>query len=143
MYKEKLLHAQIQNPLFVRKTLLESAIISAELVKSFHNFKKTKTKENKEKSELRALYNEMKILINKLEEKELPPLAAVKHEKIKKIIPKERLIKEEGKHRKRQEKILEKEKPQQPKVKTEIKKEEKLTGIDLEISKLKNKIKNL
>ena len=126
---QKLLHAQIKNPLFVRKTLLESAIYSAEILKSMHFLKKLKSEENKKKLELRRLFEEIRILRTKLEEKELPPLSEIKHEKIKRSIPKKILIKEENRKQKQQERLFGKE--------TEK------SGLDLEIDNLREKIKNL
>ena len=126
---QKLLHAQIKNPIFVRKTLLESAISSAEILKSMHFLKKLKSEENKKKLELRRLFEEIRILRTKLEEKELPPLSEIKHEKIKRSIPKKILIKEENRKQKQQERLFGKE--------TEK------SGLDLEIDNLREKIRNL
>ena len=129
MQKNKILHAQIKNPIFVRKTLLESAISSVEIIKSMHEFKRLKNIENKKNNELRKLFEEIKILRTKLEEQELPPLSEVRQEKIKKNVPKKQLIREEAKKQKKQERLLE----------TETEK----SGLDLEIDKLKEKIRNL
>ncbi len=129
MQKSKLLHAQIKNPIFVRKTLLESAILSAEIIRTVHEFKKLKSLENKKKAELKRLFEEIKVLRTKLEEQELPPISEVKQEKIKGNVPKKQLIREETKKQKQQEKLFEKD--------TEK------SGLDLEIDKLKEKIRNL
>ena len=129
MQKSKLLHAQIKNPIFVRKTLLESAISSAEMMRSMHELKRLKSIETKKKSELKRLFEEIRVLRTKLEESELPPLSEVSHEKVKKKVQKNQVIKEEVKKQKKQEKLLGNE--------TEK------TGIDLEIDKLREKIRNL
>ncbi|MBS3150868.1 hypothetical protein J4443_00620 [Candidatus Woesearchaeota archaeon] len=129
MQKGKLLHAQIKNPILVRKTLLESAISTAEALKSMHEFKKLKSLEGRKKAELRRLFEEVKILRTKLEEEELPRLTEIKHEKIKEDVSKKVLIKEEIKKQRKQETILGKE--------TEK------SGLDLEIDRLREKIRNL
>ncbi len=129
MQKSKILHAQIKNPILVRKTLLESAIFTAEVLKSMHEFRKLKSLENRKKAELKRLFEEIKILRTKLEEKELPHLAEVKHEKIKKNVAKKVLINEEINKQRTQERLLGKE--------TEK------SGLDLEIDKLREKIRNL
>lgn len=129
MQKSKLLHAQIKNPILVRKTLLESAISSAEILRSMHELKRIKSLEHKKKIELRRLFEEIKVLRAKLEERELPHLSEVRHEKIKKGSSRESLIKEEVKKQKSQEKLLGKE----------VEK----SGLDLEIDKLREKIRNL
>ena len=127
--KNKLLHAQIKNPLLVRKTLLESAISTAEVLRSMQILRKIKSEENKRKMELKRLFEEVKILRTKLEEHELPPLSEVKHEKINKKVPKKIIIKEEMKKQRYQEKM--------------IGREEEKSGIDLEIDQLREKIRNL
>jgi len=130
--KSKLLHARIQSPLLVRKTLLESAISTAEILKSMHMLKKISAEKNKRKIELRKLYEEIKVLRAKLEEYELPPLSEVQHEKINKKdqkMPKKRMIKEEVRKQKQQERMI-------------VKESEK-TGLDLEIDQLKDRIRNL
>jgi|TARA_B100001971_G_C18143158_1_gene511517 hypothetical protein len=133
MPKEKLLHARIQNPLLIRKSLLESAITSAEILKTGRELGKIKTEKNKKKTEIKKIINEIKELSFQLEEKELPPLNVVSKEKIKKVVPKRKLVKEETSKRKKQERIL----------KTESKEDQELSGIDLEISNLKDKIRKL
>lgn len=129
MQKSKLLHAQIKNPILVRKTLLESAISSAEVAKSIHEFKKFKNLQNKKKLELKKLLEEVRILRTKLEEHELPRLSEVRHEKIKKNVPKKILIREEVKKQRAQENMLGKE--------TEK------SGLDLEIDELRERIRKL
>lgn len=129
MQKSKLLHAQIKNPILVRKTLLESAISSAEILRSMHESRKLRSLENRKKAELRRLFEEIKVLRAKLEERELPHLSEVRHEKINKGSSKEALIKEEVKKQKSQEKLLGKEAEK--------------SGLDLEIDKLREKIRNL
>ncbi|MEK6856403.1 MAG: hypothetical protein AABX49_00150, partial [Nanoarchaeota archaeon] len=126
--KNKILHAQIKSPIFVRKTLLETAISSAEIIKSMHELKKLKSIENKKWGEMKKLFDEVKILRTKLEEHELPPLSEIRQEKIKKNVPKKQLIREEAKKQKKQERLLE----------TETEK----SGLDLEIDKLREKIRN-
>ncbi|MBI2507395.1 hypothetical protein HYV89_00390 [Candidatus Woesearchaeota archaeon] len=127
--QKKLLHAQIKNPLLVRKTLLESAISTAEILRSMQVLRKIKAEENRKKAELKGLFEEVRILRAKLEEKELPPLGEIKHEKINKNVPKKILIREEVRKQRNQERILGKE--------TEK------SGIDLEIDNLREKIRNL
>ena len=103
--QEKILHARIQNPLLIRKTLLESAITSAEILKSHSLLRKIRSEKNKRKTELKKIFDEIKSLKNKLEEHELPPLNRVTHEKVKKTVPKKKLIKQEKGKRKKQEQI--------------------------------------
>ena len=129
MQKSKLLHAQIKNPIFIRKTLLESAISSAEVIRSMHELKRIKSIENKKMSELKRLFEEIKVLRTKLEEHELPHLSEVRHEKVKKAVKKNQVIKEEIKKQKSQERLLGQE--------TEK------SGLDLEIDNLREKIRNL
>ena len=129
MQKNKLLHAQIKNPLLIRKTLLESAISTAEILRSMNVLRKIKSEENRKKAELRKLFEEVKILRTRLEEKELPPLTEVKHEKIKKNVTKKVLINEEVKKQRNQERLLGKEAEK--------------SGLDLEIDNLREKIRNL
>ncbi|MAG45275.1 MAG: hypothetical protein CMH63_00695 [Nanoarchaeota archaeon] len=133
MPKEKLLHARIQNPLLIRKSLLESAITSAEILKIGKDLGKIKTEKNKKKTAIKKIINEVKELSLQLEEHELPPLNVVSKEKIKKAVPKRKLVKEEKSRRKKQERIL----------KIESKEDQELSGIDLEISNLKDKIRKL
>ena len=127
--KNKLLHAQIKNPLLVRKTLLESAISTAEILRSMNVLRKIKSEENRKKAELKRLFEEVRILRTKLEEKELPPLGEVKHEKIRKNVPKKVLIGEEVRKQRNQERLLGKEAEK--------------SGLDLEIDNLREKIRNL
>lgn len=133
MPKNKLLHARIQNPLLIRKTLLESAILSAEILRKTKALKKIHTEKNKKKTEIRKLIEEVKTLRIQLEDRELPPLESVKHEKIVKRVPKKKLLRAEKSRRKQQEKIL----------KAESKEDQELSGLDLEISQLRDKIRNL
>ena len=127
--QEKLLHARIQNPLLIRKTLLESAIASAEILKSMKTLKQIKSQEIKGRVELKKLMDEVKSLRDKLEEHELPSLDKVKHEKVNKVVQKKKLIHEEARKRKKQEKILGKE--------------TKVSPLDSEIETLRERIRNL
>jgi|SRR3989344_2392852 len=127
--QEKLLHARIQNPLLIRKTLLESAIASAEILKSMKTLKQIKSQEIKGRAELKKLMDEVKSLRDKLEEHELPSLEKVKHEKVNKVVQKKKLIHEETRKRKKQEKILGKE--------------TKVSPLDSEIETLRERIRNL
>lgn len=129
--EKKLLHARVQNPLFVRKTLLESAIICAEMAKAVSEFKKTGVIKNKHKTQLKKLYAEIKILRTKLEEHELPPLSIVKKEKPKGLKEKKQEEKIEVSKRKKQESMLEKERASHYGV------------LNSEISELKERIRNL
>jgi|SRR3989344_1155678 len=129
--QEKLLHARIQNPLLIRKTLLESAISSAEILKSMKILRQFKSEETKKKIELKKLIDEIKVLRDKLEEHELPPLYSVQHEKINKIVPKKKLMHEESSKRKKQERILGKETKRIA------------SPLDSEIEALKERIRNL
>ena len=85
--------------------------------------------ENRKKAELKRLFEEVRILRTKLEEKELPPLGEVKHEKIRKNVPKKVLIGEEVRKQRNQERLLGKEAEK--------------SGLDLEIDNLREKIRNL
>ncbi|MBI2105509.1 hypothetical protein HYT56_01575 [Candidatus Woesearchaeota archaeon] len=127
--KSKLLHARIQNPLLVRKTLLESAISIAEVLKSMRILKKISSEKNKRKTELKKLFDEIRILRTKLEEHELPPLSEIKDEKISKKVQKKELISEEIRKQKQQEKMLSKELEK--------------SSLDFEIDQLKEKIRGL
>ena len=129
--QEKLLHARIQNPLLIRKTLLESAISSAEILKSMKVLKQVKAESTKKKMELKKLIDEVKVLRDKLEEHELPALDSVRHEKIDKIVPKGKLIKQEKGKRRKQEKILNKET------------KNSISPLDSEIEEMRERIRNL
>ena|SRR3989344_6811898 len=131
MVKEKLLHARISNPLFLRKTILESAIMSAEMAKSAVDLKAIKTQKNKHKMQLNKLFSEIKILRNRLEEHELPSLSLVQSEKPKGLKGVKKDEKVEKLKRKKQEIILKKEKDSAHLI------------LDSEINQLKERIRNL
>ncbi len=66
--KPRIVHAQIKNPVLLRKTILESSIASIENLKILKNIKQIKKRKGKLKSELRAIGKEFKDLILFFEE---------------------------------------------------------------------------
>lgn len=104
--KDKLLHAKVQSPLLIRKTLLEAAISLSEINKSAKELKAIKAEKTKKVREFKNHLEEMKTLCIQLEDRELPSVSTVDKEKTKKI-PKTKFLKEELRKVKKEEKTLE------------------------------------
>ena len=67
----KIVHAQVGNPILVRKTILEGSILSIENLKILRNIKRIKKLKNQLKNDLRKQCREMQNLIIDLED-EMP-----------------------------------------------------------------------
>ncbi|MEK6951390.1 MAG: hypothetical protein AABX29_00075 [Nanoarchaeota archaeon] len=94
--EEALVHAQISNPIFVRKTLLESAILGAEILKGYENIKKLEVKKANYRNQVKTIIRELRELIRELETEKLPK---VPHIAKPKESFKEKFIMEEVKER--------------------------------------------
>ena len=70
--EEELVHARISNPIFVRKTLLESAILGAEILKGYERIKKLEVTKISYRSQVRKIIRELRELVNELETEKLP-----------------------------------------------------------------------
>lgn len=126
MPKEKqLVHARIENPILVRKTLLESAILTTELLKSYQKLRKIRTEKKHYKVEFRQNLQEIKNLLEKLELQELPRPPTIPKLHTFKEVGKE--IKKEKIKRIKQEKLLESESSE----------------LDSELRRLQEKLENL
>jgi hypothetical protein len=135
--KIKAVHAQIENPVLVRKTILEGNILSIENLKLLKNIKQLKKRKTKLKTELRRLNKEMEADLLAFEEYiPQPSDVGINPEKhTEKEIKQNR--REEERKRKTQEKLL---------VKTAKKEEnpfEAKDEFDFDIEKLKSKINGL
>lgn len=122
---KQLVHAQVKNPILVRKTLLESAILITEILKSYQKFKKIRTQKQHFKIQLKKDLQEIKQLIEKLEIHELPRPPSIPKPHSSPIVKKE--IKKEIKEQIKQEKLIEHEHSE----------------FDAELKKLQEKLKNL
>lgn len=71
--KPELTYTQIQEPLNVRRSVLEAALYSAEILKSYENLKKIHAEKDAYKRKLKTIINNIKILNNRITE-ELPEL---------------------------------------------------------------------
>ncbi len=126
MPKEKqLVHARINSPILVRKTLLESAILATEILKSYQKTKKIRAQKLHYKSQLRNNLQEIKSLVDKLEMQELPKPPSITKPSAHGKADKE--IKQEKTKRINQERLL----------------ESKSTELDIELKKLQERLKNL
>jgi hypothetical protein len=131
--KNKVMHAQVSSPVLVRKTILETSILTIENLKILKNIKQIKKRKNKLKVELRRLCKEMKIETMTFEEY-LPPPAevgiSIQKESEREI---KKNAREEAKKRKGQETLVVKT------TETENPLEAK-DQFDFDIEKLKEKI---
>lgn len=135
--KKKVIHAQISSPVFVRKTILEAAILSIENLKILKNIRQIKKRKDKLKTELRNNCRDMRELAIEFETKMPSPeeVGISPQRETEKEIRK--LTKEEAKKRKSQEKLF---------VKTATKEENPFGSadqFDFDIEKIKEKIKGL
>lgn len=121
---KQIVHAQIKNPILVRKTLLESAILVTEMLKSFQRIKRIRVEKKHYKNELKTNFDEIKKLIEKLSDYELPKLPLMHHAQPKQV---KKEIKKEIIKRVEQEKLVEKG----------------YSDLDNELKKLQDKLKNL
>ncbi len=70
--EEVLVHARISNPIFVRKTLLESAILGAEILKGYERIKNLESKKTNYRNQVKKIIKELRELIGELENEKLP-----------------------------------------------------------------------
>ncbi|MAF51166.1 MAG: hypothetical protein CMH64_03675 [Nanoarchaeota archaeon] len=66
--KPKIVHAQVKSPVLVRKTILETSILSIENLKILNNIRHLKKRKNKLKVDLRKMCKEMREHIVHLED---------------------------------------------------------------------------
>ena len=121
---KQIVHAQVRNPILVRKTLLESAIAVTELQKSLQKIKKIRAEKKHFKNELKISYDEIRKLIEQLATSELPRPPSMPHQSFKQL---KKEIKKETTKRVEQEKLVQHED----------------SGLDYELKKLQDKLKNL
>jgi len=129
-----LVHARISNPIFVRKTLLEGAIVGVDILKGYEVIKKLEIKKKHYRLEVKKILRDLKKLVNELETEHLPKVPHIAGP-TKQLVRKDEMIKKEMKE---QEKVKRVERPKLiPKVKTHI------DALDEEIKKLQGRINNL
>lgn len=87
--EDALVHARISNPIFVRKTLLEGAIVGAEILKGYERIKKLESQKKRYRAEVKKIIRELKELVRELEFERLPK---VPHVRVTEEVPKEKLI---------------------------------------------------
>ena len=142
--KKRIVHAQIQNPVLLRKTILETNILSIENLKVLKNIQQIKKRKDKLKIELRKLCKEMRdeviifedLLPTKEEAGVQPEQETARELQLE--------TKEEAKKRRKQQKLLEKTSHKKaPKFIEEVNPFEKKDELDFDIDKLKEKIKGL
>lgn len=133
--KKKLVHAQVSSPVLIRKTILETSILSIENLKILKNIKQIKRRKAKLKIELRKLCREIKDTIINFEDYLPDPQEVGITTETKRELQK--TAREEERKRKSQEKLL---------VKSLQKEEnpfEQKDEFDFDIEKLKDKINQL
>ena len=72
MAKDQPVHVMISNPNEMRKTMLNSALQTTSLLRSYENYTALKKKEDKMKNELSSICNELKKLVYELKVGKLP-----------------------------------------------------------------------
>jgi len=124
--KPELTYTQIQEPLTIRRSVLEAALYSAEILKSYENLKKIHAEKDAYKKKLKTIIANIKILNSRITE-ELPELPQEERpQPVKKPEPIKPL--------KVEIKIPIKKKLMQPVAKS---------GLDLELEDIKSKLENL
>ena len=135
--KPKIIHAQIKNPVLVRKTILEAGILSLENLKILKNIRRIKKRKDKLKMDIRRESNDMKSMVMKFQELLPQPdeiSINIQKESEKELRTESRV---EERRRKTQERLM---------TKTARKEEnpfEQKDELDFDIEKLKDKIKGL
>ena len=89
--EQTLVHARIASPIFVRKTLLEGAIVGAEILKGYERIKKLESQKKKYRAEIKKIIRELKELTKELEFERLPKVPHVAGP-TKVEVPKEKLV---------------------------------------------------
>ena len=79
--EEVLVHARISNPIFVRKTLLESAILGAEILKGYERIKKLEVTKISYRNQVKKIIKELRELVSELETEKLPKVPHVSEAK--------------------------------------------------------------
>ena len=89
--EEVLVHARISNPIFVRKTLLESAILGAEVLKGYERIKKLEITKVSYRNQVKKIIKELRELVTELENEKLPKVPHISEAKpvIESFKPKE------------------------------------------------------
>ena len=103
---KQIVHAQVRNPILVRKTLLESAISITEMQKSLQRIKKIRAEKRHFKNELKINYGEIRKLIEQLAVSELPRPPSMPHQSFKHL---KKEIKKETVKRVEQERLVQHE----------------------------------
>lgn len=103
--EKRLIHARINRPVLVRKTLLECAILATSILKGYQTIKKIRFQKNRLKAELKNNLQISKLLLDKLEQSELPRTPELIKEKPKESKELKKEITEEVKRRKLQENL--------------------------------------
>lgn len=130
--EDVLVHARISNPMFVRKTLLEGAIIGAEVLKGYERIKKLEVKKKRYRVEVKKILKELKELVGELESERLPKVPHVAHPK--QTVPKEKLIQKE---------ILEREVVKQERKRPKVLHRTHTDSLNDEIRRLQDRINKL
>ena len=129
---ESLVHARISNPIFVRKTLLEGAIVGVDILKGYERIKKLENKKNYYRNEIKKIIKDLRKLVSELENEKLPKVPHVKSQ-----------IREEV----HKDAMIEKERAEREKVKgtklRDIKNRTHLDNLNEEIKKLQGRIDKL
>ncbi len=79
--EEVLVHARISNPIFVRKTLLESAILGAEVLKGYERIKKLEITKVSYRNQVKKIIKELRELVTELENEKLPKVPHIANPK--------------------------------------------------------------
>ncbi len=118
MKQQEYIHVRIDAPIYTKKLILETAILSTELIKDIENFNRINSEKQLKFKEFGQNKRHISSLINKFY-RELPKIKTKKTTQIKEIRPKFP------------------KKPTRTPIKTD------LTGLNQEIRELEQKIKNL
>ena len=107
------IHVQIEDPIYVRKQILNTAINAAEILKHYEVIKEIKHRKKQYQEKLKEVFNEIQELRGKLEE-DLPKVKEEVEHKLKYIppmtpLPKERIRSKIQKQREPHKSSLDKE----------------------------------
>lgn len=91
--KQSDVHVQVENPIYVRKQILNTAINAAEILKHYEIIKEIKYRKKQYQERLKEVFNEMQELRSKLEEN-LPKVKEEVDHKPKHVSPMTSLPKE-------------------------------------------------
>lgn len=80
-FETKGLHIKFLNPIDNRKEILESALLTANLLQKYEDFKSIRNEKTKQKALLKKTIKEIRLLFKDLEYKELPEYKIPKTQK--------------------------------------------------------------